>query len=183
MPSMQDLRSDAQRQLAYLCLTDGGSVAGGTNTKWKHANTLTYLYDGQFKAKTTTDNVIVVAPTVAQLPYDFQKWTLYNMTTAGPTAAVTFYVVVAFDSAGEFVFFQGDYAGQDLTFRGMPLVKGVGGIPQIPPGFVVVAIMKLVFSAASVFTWGTTALADAGNLTITFGDYAVLPSTTTATFT
>lgn len=177
MASLKDLPSVALRAPGNMCFTAAGSAVGGTTTKHKTANAVTYLYDGVFKSYGAADNVIVVAPTSTQLPYSFQEWALYNMTTAGPTAAVTFYVVAALDSAGAAVFFQGDYAGQNLAFRGKPLQKGTGGMPQIPDGFIPYAYMKFVFSTgASTFTWGTTALATAGNLTISFVDISMLPS-------
>lgn len=162
-----------------MALTSGGAVVATTTTKFKTANAVTYLYDGQILSYGAADNVTVVAPTSSQITNNHQHWALYNLTTTTPAAASTFYVVAALDSAGAAVFFQGTYSGQDLTARGLPLVKGDGLIPQIPSGFVPFAIIKIAHSAAATFTWGTTALTTSGSRTVTFYNVGVLPSTTT----
>jgi len=187
MASINDLRTEASRIVGNMCfvsgLVDNATNAGLIKTV---TNTIVYTVDGKLASYAPTDNIAFAVPTAAQLPYDYQRWISYDLGTAVSAtvkfapAGCTFYSVYAFDSAGTVTCFQGDYAGQDLTFRGMPLQKGTGLIPQIPPGFTPFVIVKIVHTAAAVFVHGaTTALTDAGSRTVTFTNVSVMPSTTT----
>lgn len=179
MASLQDLRTSAQRAPGNMTFVSGLLAAGTTAGKFKTVtNTIVYLFDGQFKSYAPTDDIAFAAPTSSQLPNSYQQWALYSLSATYPAAASTFYMVLAFDSAGTVTVFQGSYSGQDLAFRG-GVGKGDGLIPQIPDGFVPFGIIKVVHSAASTFVPGTTALTTSGNRTVTFYNVSLLPSTTT----
>jgi hypothetical protein len=77
------------------------------------------------------------------------------------------------------VCFQGSYSGQDLTFRGMPLQKGNGLIPEIPTGFAPFAIFKIENPASLAFVPGTTALTTASSRVVTIKNVCTLPAVTT----
>lgn len=180
MPALNDLGTAGERQFGSMSFNTG-LVTNGTNagTIKTVTNTVPFTVDGVFGAKAPTDNIAIAAPTSAQLANGYQNWRLYNLTTTSPAAASTFYAVFAFASNGDVVTFQGDYSGQDLKFRELGLAKGTGLIPTIPPGFAPFAIAKIVHSAASTFTWGTTALTTSGNRTVTFYNVSAIPAATT----
>lgn len=159
--------------------TQTGLVAAGTNagTIKTVTNIVHYAIDGILYAKAVTDNIATAAPTAAQLPTGWENWTRYSIGAA--EAARTFYCVFALNAAGDVVMFQGSYEGQDLTFRGMPLVKGDGLIPDIPAGFAPFAVIKVANPASTAFVTGTTAWATAGDLTVTIRNLSTIPTART----
>ncbi len=91
-------------------------------------------------------------------------------------ANTTVFYVLSLDSAGTVYVTQGTYAGQDLSARSAgATAKGSGAIPDTPSGTTPVGVIK-VATGAVTFTPGTTAL-DAANVTATYFDVSVLPST------
>jgi len=179
MASLNDLSSVAQRQFGTATFFSGLVAAATTAGKLKTVtNTIQFMVDGVWGTPlAATDNLTMAAPTAAQLPLEYGRWVYYNISATD--VARTFYCVIAHNIAGEIVCFQGDYSGQDLTFRGMPLVKGTGLIPQIPEGFAPFAIVKVANPASLAWTMGTTAFTTASSRVVTISNVCVLPKATT----
>lgn len=178
MPALNDLGSVGQRQFGTMSFQTG-LVAAGTNagTIKTVTNIIPFAIDGVFGAKAVTDNIALAAPTVAQLASGWDRWTFYSISATD--VARTFYLVHALAPNGDVVTFQGSYSGQDLTFRGMPLTKGDGLIPQIPTGFAPFAVLKIENPASLAFVPGTTALTTASSRVVTIKNVCTLPAATT----
>lgn len=178
MPALNDLGTAGERQFGTMCFNTG-LVAAGTNagTIKTVTNTVPFTVDGIFGAKAPTDNIAIAAPSSTQLANGYLNWPLYNISATD--VARTFYFVFAFASNGDVVAFQGDYSGQDLTFRGHPTAKGTGLIPSIPTGFAPFAVIKVENPAALAWVTGTTAWTTASSRTVTIKNVSAVPAATT----
>jgi len=85
----------------------------------------------------------------------------------------TVYYVIGINSSGTVKCFQGTYTGQ--TFTNFVGRAGDSLIPDIGNSYCPIGMIKVVTGSAT-FTPATTAL-DAANITFTFYDLSVLPST------
>lgn len=128
-------------------LTDGGLAIGSDKTKVQNANTVTFVNDGVFGAKTTaeyaftaTDHDIPAHPTLVQ-----ERVYLYSVT--GTTVTVT---------AGE-------------------IASGAGNavVPQTPAGTVPFGYLRLAVAAGSTPFDATTDELDEAHLTDTYVDLSV----------
>jgi hypothetical protein len=100
-------------------------------------------------------------------------------------AGVTAYYTLALNAAGTVSVVQGMFAGQkagtDPTVGVGPAYSmgasfiGGGRVPDVPAGYTPFGVIKVVTAGAATFTPGTTAL-DAVNVTVTYFDVAVIPS-------
>lgn len=172
--------TDLLRQFGYMTLPPAAVLAinAASALTVKTTNAITYMKDGKLSSKAILAAVALAAPTVATAKapsgtlmsqVECDAWRFYQL-----PAGKTCYLVLALDNAGNVVTFQGDYAGQDLNFRGGGIAKGTGNVPTIPDGFIPFGLIKIV-SSTGTFTPAVTAL-DAANLTFTFSDIALIPS-------
>lgn len=120
--------ANLKRVLSNLCLADAGVAIGTTVAKVKFANNITYLIDGEFKAKTATD--------------DF--WTLSGTTI---TDGNTNKYLLCIDAAGAASIVEGTQAAS----------AGAVVLPAWPASKSVVGILT-VATAGAEFVPGTTAL-------------------------
>lgn len=90
-------------------------------------------------------------------------------------ANTTVFYVLCLNAAGTVAVVQGTYSGQNLSGTSAgATAKGTGLIPNAPADYTPIGIIKIATGAVT-FTAGTTAL-DAANVTATYYDVSILPS-------
>jgi len=129
-------------------LTACGSAQATTTTKVKTTNTLTYLIDGVFKSKTATDNF----------------WTLTGTAVTAGGSGATMHYALCIDGSGAASVIQGP------TNQGSTTVWTPAPANMMPNDLCVAAVLKIALTAGTTFTPGTTNVATAGGVTVTFED-------------
>lgn len=177
MPKTSDVTNKAVRELiATRCFAKGVLAinAGGAATI-KTTNALNYSVDGVAYAKAALAAQALALPNAAAQAV--QAAITGRESYYVQPAQSTVYYVVALDASGNVATFQGTYDGQALLMpnTNMP-VTAKGGVPDIdtsvwcPIGMIKIAL------GATTFTPATTLL-DAANVTATYYDLTMLPST------
>ena len=154
--------------LGYRTISKAGLAIGTTTSGINTTGTLSFLNNGVLLTKAALTSQSIV-PTVG-----------LNYTAP---AGTTFYVSLGLDALGNVGVVQGSYAGQMLSQNpalgvGISQVGasfvGDGSMPDVPAGFTIFGIVKIV-NATNPFILGTTLLGAAG-VTATYFDVAVLPA-------
>lgn len=136
-----------------ICLASAGLAEGTTANTLQIANNITYLIDGEFKAKAATNNIAMVAPPDAPA-YKAQAVSTSAVYSVYINGAGTVYVKQGASSPGT------DGAQYAAPERSMALL-----------GFI-----KVVTNASATFTPGGTDLSASG-VTATYLQYAMHPVT------
>lgn len=156
MGRLNDVYSGANRALhGNRAFTAGGLAitAGGAAATFKTVNTINFIINGIFYAKTaaaagafSTDATVYIQP-----------------------VSTTGYYIVALNAAGTF---------KTIPGRNGNVVEGptYGFLPDIADTLCPVGIIKVVTDSTHTFTPGTTNL-DAAGLTVTYTDISVIPAT------
>lgn len=151
------------------------AINAGSAATIKNTGAIIYCIDGVLYTKTALS-----AQSIA-VTHGFEG----NLVAAGPAAYVqpagtTVYYVIALNAAGTVAVVQGTYSGQSVTYANdlTKIITGSGGIPAEPSGYTAIGVLKVVTANAATFTPGTTAL-DATDVTVTYYNVAVLPTSLT----
>lgn len=88
----------------------------------------------------------------------------------------TCYYAIGLDASGNYCVTQGSYVGQVITGQMGATAIGDGAMPDVPAGFTLVGLMKMVNTSVGDFIIGTTLLNVSG-LTQTYKDVSLMPST------
>lgn len=155
------------------------AINAGSAATVKTTNAIEFSIDGVIYNKTALS-----AQSIVPTGYMFNwQGTAVSAFSVQPVN-VTVYYVLALDASGNVNVVQGNYSGQKLSMD--PTVGvgqsvagatwvGNGQVPDVPAGLTPFGMIKVATGSAT-FTPGTTAL-DASNITFTFYDLQVLPST------
>lgn len=122
---------------------------------------VTYICDGImcYKAAVTVNAFAVTAGLAYPLP-----------------TGKTCYYAVGLNAAGTYCVTQGSYVGQAIPGQMGATAVGDGSMPDVPEGYTLVGLLKVVNTSVGDFIIGTTLLNVAG-ITQTYKDVAVMPST------
>jgi len=132
----------------YMSLTSGGLAVTTDKTKFKTVNTITFLINGLFYAKTATDNLA------------------FSSGHTALAASQSCLFGVWLDSSGNVTTTQGP-----IVNTGDPCP-----VPTNPGNRALCGLIKVVCSAAGAFTPGSTN-ADATGVTTTYINASVMPGT------
>jgi hypothetical protein len=172
--SLADVPQKVMRDLiGTRALSAGGLAASGTNTNAKCANTVVFTIDGKLYSKTTASDMFVLPLTedyIAPGSSAPAQKVSAAFGSATETAILTRYYFCGLDSAGT------GYVYKSLTPSSAMASQDDSLIPVFDDGVCIVGIIKVVVAAGATFTPRTTALATAGNYTVTFTDVSVIPS-------
>ena len=159
------------RQFGQMCFTKAARAIGTAPTGFNTTGTTTYTIDGVFKTFAAQTSRAFVSPAP-----------LNSAGTATDTAPgyvvqgvnSTIYYTVGVDVNGNFGVAQGQPNGPVTSPIGIG-AYGSGNVPDLPMGWCPFGLVKVVTTASTTFTPGTTALNAAG-ITATFYDQALIPS-------
>lgn len=162
MSKSNHLTSLAARLAVNACFGAVLAVIGGTAAAFSTTGTPAVTVNGRVFALTAQINTALSALAATDLPAAQANYVQPSGSLGFyvQPAGTTVYYVIGVNAAGTWKVVQGTYDGQQI---GMPGYTALGKsvIPDVPDGFVPVAVLKVV-TAGSTFTPGTTALTGIG---------------------
>lgn len=171
------LTSAPQRLLANQCLGSVLAVIGATTTAITTTGTPALAFDGILTPAAAQTNLALSALAASSLSSNQAGYLQPSGLDAAfyvQPANTTVYYVLGVVGGSTWKVVQGTYDTQALPFSGV----GRSVIPDVPDGFVPVAVIKVVTSGAT-FTVGTTSLGTGGQTSggvATIKNVSVLPA-------
>lgn len=170
MALARHLNTAQDRLQANQCLGNVAAVIGATTTAVTTSGTPSISVGGLLTALTAQTNLALSALAGSDLPNVSINGASVTNPWVQPRGVAGFYVqpanttvyyVLGVTAGGTWKVVQGTYDGQDLTNASGYVGKGASVIPDVPDGFVPVAVIK-VASGGATFTVGTTSLGTGG---------------------
>ncbi len=142
-----------------LCLASAGLAAGTNAGTIQLGNNITYLIDGEFKAKSATNNIAPLIPSGASA---------FKTQAINSTALYSVYI----DGAGAVYVKQGD------SLLSADIASGSARSQFAAPerSMALLGFIKVVTNGSTTYIPGTTSLG-AGGLTVTYLQYGMHPVT------